>query len=275
MSLYTNKKISNVMDIKNKNLTIFWALMSRDIKVLKQRLHNVILDGLILMFVTILIFGYLLPILGMPTTLIAPIFLGNSLSFFLAALGYNFATRMVYDLKFNRFIDYFLTLPLPKRWLFAYFVSSFIIEASIVTLPLITCGIILLGNNFGPINGNFITFLAIYFLFLLFWALFFLGSSFTLSYQWFKNNMWARRIMPLFIVSPAFFTFKKVSIIMPTLGYIMLLNPLTYLVEGLRTALLGGTDYLPLTTCLIGIFVSLIYMALRLHYGLHNQLDPV
>jgi ABC-type polysaccharide/polyol phosphate export permease len=263
------------MNTFTHNVTIFYALLTRDIKMLKCRLKNLLIDGLILMCVTVLIFGYLLPLLGMRTTLIAPIFLGNSLSFFLASLGYNFATRMAYDLKFNRFIDYFLTLPLPKRWLFTYFITSFIIEATIITLPLVTIGIILLGKNFGPINGSFITFLAVYFLVLLFWALFFLGSSFIYSYEWFKNNMWARRIMPLFVFGSAFFTFKDIADIMPTFSKIMLCNPLTYVVEGLRSALLGGTNYLPLTTCVIGIIVSLVFMTLRLRYGIYKQLDPV
>lgn len=263
------------MNSFTNNAAIFCALIARDIKVLKKRLNNLIIDGLILVSVTVLIFGHLLPLLGMSNTLIAPLFLGNSLSFFLSSLGYNFATRMVYDLKFNHFIDYFLTLPLPKRWLFAYFVASFIIEASLVTLPLVTLGIILLGKNFGPINGSFITFLAVYFLVLLFWALFFLGSSFMYSYQWFKSNMWARRLMPLFVFSSSFFTFKKINAIMPTLSKLMLCNPLTYVVEGLRAALLGGTDYLPLTTCLIGIFVAILFMSLRLRYGISQHLDPV
>jgi len=263
------------MNTFHHNISIFFALITRDIKVLRLRLKDLIIDGLILVCVTVLIFGYLLPLLGMPTSLIAPVFLGNSLCFFLASLGYNFAMRMVYDLKFNRFIDYFLTLPLPKRWLFSYFVASFIIETSIVTLPLVTIGIVLLGKNFGPINGSFITFLAMYFLSLLFWALFFLGSSFTCDFHWFKNNMWARRIMPLFVFGSAFFTLKTITAIMPTFSKIMLCNPLTYITEGLRVALLGGTDYLPLTTCIIGIFVAILFMVVRLHYGIYKRLDPV
>lgn len=263
------------MNTFTHNAAIFYALMTRDLKILKRRLKGLLIDGLILLCVNILVFGSLMPLLGMPTSLIAPIFLGNSLAFFLASLGYGFATRMVYDLKFNHFIDYFLTLPLPKNWLFTYFIASFMIESTIVTLPLITFGIMLLGKNFGPINGSFLTFLAVYFLVLLFWALFFLGSSFTCSYQWFKNNMWARRIMPMFVFAPAFFTFKTVATIMPRLSKLMLCNPLTYLVEGLRASLLGGTDYLPLTICLPGIFVAIIVMSIRLHYGIYKHLDPV
>lgn len=258
-----------------QNISIFWVLIARDIKVLKQRLRDLVIDGLILVCVTVLVFGHFLPLLGMPKSLIAPIFLGNSLSFFLTSLGYNFANRMVYDLKFDRFIEYFLTLPLPKRWLFGYFITSFIMETTIITLPLVTLGIVLLGNNFGPIHGNFFIFLAVYFLVLLFWALFFLGSSFICSYQWFKNNMWARRITPLFIFSPAFFTYKKISLIMPTLAKLILLNPLTYLVEGLRAALLGGADYLPLSVCIMGTIAAIVAMSLRLYYGFHKQLDPV
>lgn len=263
------------MNTFTHNASIFLALLQRDMKVLKQRLNNLFIDGLIMVIITVLVFGYFLPLLGMPITLVAPIFLGNSLSFFLASLGYNFATRMTYDLKFNRFIDYYLTLPLPKRWLFSYFITSFIIETLIVTLPLITLGITLLGNNFGPINGSFLTFFAVYFLVLLFWALFFLGASFTCSYQWFKNNMWARRIMPLFALGPAFFTFKNVATIMPTFSMLMFFNPLTYLVEGLRAALLSGPDYLSLNICIMGILISIFFMVLRLYYGVHKNLDPV
>jgi len=263
------------MNTFSRNSAIFSTLLARDLKILKQRLLNLIVDGLIVMFMNVLVFGYLLPLLGMSTTLIAPIFLGNSLSFFIASLGYNCAIRIVYDLKFNRFIDYLITLPLPKRWLFTYFITSFIMESAIVSLPLTTIGILLLGKNFGPINGSFIMFLMIYFLFLLFWALFFLSCSFTYNFIWFRNNMWARRLMPLFIFGSAFFTFKKVTLIMPMLRIIMLCNPLTYFIEGLRSSLLGGPDYLPLTTCFIGIFISLFFMILRLRSGISQQLDPV
>ena len=183
--------------------------------------------------------------------------------------------RMVYDLKFDRFIDYFLTLPLPKTWLFAYYLSSFMIESAIVTLPLVTLGIIALGNNFGPINGSFIAFLCVYFLALLFWSLFFLGSSILYSFQWFKSNMWARRIMPLFIFGPAFFTFKTISAVIPIFSKLFWLNPLTYVIEGLRSALLAGPDYLPLSICVPGIFVGIMIMCIRLRYSIYEQLDPV
>lgn len=263
------------MNTFTNNASIFWALLTRDMKVLKTRAHNLVIDGLILVSITVLIFGNLLPLLGMSTKLIAPIFLGNSLSFFLASLGYNCAMRMVYDLKFNRFIDYFLTLPLPKTWLFAYYLTSFMIESAIVTLPLVTLGIIALGNNFGPINGSFITFLCVYFFVLLFWSLFFLGSSFLYNFTWFKSNMWVRRIMPLFIFGPAFFTFKTISTVIPVFSTLFWLNPLTYNIEGLRVALLGGTDYVPLSICLPGIFIAIIIMCVRLRYSIYKQLDPV
>jgi len=263
------------MNTFTHNKAIFWALLARDMRVIKTRLRSLIIDGLILVVVAVLVFGNLLPMMGMPKKLIAPVFLGNSLSFFLASLGYNWATRMAYDLRFDRFIDYFLTLPLPKSWLFAYYVVSFVIEVTIVTLPMVTLGIVALGNNFGPINGNFAVFLCIYFLALLFWGLFFLGSAFVYDYQWFRNNMWARRIMPFFATAPAFFTLHAIAIIAPTTSKLMLLNPLTYIIEGLRASLLGGPEYLPLPLCLIGSCVAIVLLCVRLRYGIYKQLDPV
>ena len=271
---YKGKK-NNPMNIIYNHFAIFCALLARDMKVLKGRLRSLIIDSLILVVIAVLVFGNLLPMMGMPTQLIAPVFLGNSLSFFLASLGYNWALRMAYDLKFDRFIDYFQTLPLPRSWLFAYYVLSFIIEAAIVTLPMVTAGIIALGNNFGPINGSWPIFLGMYFLALLFWGLFFLGSAFVYEYQWFRTNMWSRRIMPIFALGPAFFTFKTISSIAPITGKFLLLNPVTYIIEGLRVSLLGGTDYLSLLICLVGSIVAIIFMYIRLHNGIYKQLDPV
>lgn len=263
------------MNSSSRYIMIFYALLERDMKVLKKRLCSLIIDSLILVAIAVLVFGNLLPMMGMSTNLIAPVFLGNSLSFFVASLGYNWALRMAYDLKFDRCIDYFLMLPIPKPWLFAYYISSFIIEAAIVTLPMITIGIVSLGSDFGPINGNFFVFLCMYFLSLLFWGLFFLGSSFTYSYQWFRSNMWARRIMPLFALGPAFFTFKTISTIAPVTGTLLLLNPVTYVIEGLRSSLLAGNDYLPLNVCLYGSIGGIILMYARLSRGIYTELDPV
>lgn len=263
------------MNSLTSHFGIFFALLARDMKVLKSRLRSLIIDSLILVTIAVLVFGNLFPMMGMSTTLIAPIFIGNSLSFFLASLGYNWALRMAYDLKFDRFIDYFQTLALPRSWLFTYYIMSFVIETTILTLPMITVGIIALGNNFGPINGSWPLFFCMYFLALLFWGLFFLGSAFVYEYQWFRSNMWARRIMPLFLLGPAFFTFKTIAAVAPAAAYFLFLNPVTYVIEGLRVSLLGGTDYLPLSICLCGTVVAIICMYIRLHYGIYKQLDPV
>lgn len=263
------------MNTFTTNAAIFKALLARDMKVFKGRLFNLAIDSSILVGLSIVIFGTLIPMMGMSQKLIAPVFLGHSLSFFIASLGFNWTLRMTYDLKFDRCIDYFLTLPLPKHWLFTYYLASFSIEAIIVTLPMATIGIIALGDSFGPINGSCVLFLGTYFISLLFWGLFFLGSSFIYSYEWFKSNMWARRIMPLFILSTAYFTFAAIASVSPFISKLLMLNPVTYIIEGLRASLLGSQDYLPLSTCLIGSFIALAIMSIRLHYGIYKQLDPV
>ena len=91
------------------NRLIFWALITRDFKVLKQRLGNLIIDGLILVSVTALVFGNLLPLLGMPKTLIAPIFLGNSLSFFLASLSFNLKAFISLSIQSVYRLFYYIT----------------------------------------------------------------------------------------------------------------------------------------------------------------------
>jgi len=81
--------------------------------------------------------------------------------------------------------------------------------------------------------------------------------------------------MPLFIFSPAYFTFKTITPILPLFSKLYYLNPLTYSIEGLRVSLLGGNDYLPLWLCIIGIIFSLLGAFIRLYKGIYKQLDPV
>jgi ABC-2 type transport system permease protein len=114
-----------------------------------------------------------------------------------------------------------------------------------------------------------------YLLSVTYFGIFFLASSFWYDPEWFKNNMWARRLNILLCFSSVFYPWKQVSALMPWMGRLLLLNPLTYITEGMRAALLTEADYLPLIIC---IPVTLFFICIdcwRLSRGIQRQLDPV
>ncbi len=78
----------------------------------------------------------------------------------------------------------------------------------------------------------------IYSITLLIWTSFF-SFSLYYEYDWFLENIWARRINPLVVFASFFFTWKAAHRFSPKISYIMLANPFTYISEGMRATLIG------------------------------------
>lgn len=255
-------------------LYTYLALVRRDLIVIKKRFGGLMINAAIQVGIYVLMFGSLFPIMGMSTAIIAPMILGAQ-GREIMHLGMGFGLRILFDLTYSRFIDYHLTLPLPTWALFAAYMTTYVIETALITLPLLTIGIYLLGAKFVIIHANIPLFMLMYLLTLLFYGGLFLGLSLYYDYSWFMQNLWPRRLTFLITLSPLLTIFKRVESFSPFFAKLMLINPLTYLIEGMRTALIGGTDYLPLSICLPMGIVSVLLSFYFVHIGIKKRLDPV
>lgn len=137
------------------------ALIYRDCSVLWRRIVGVFLDSVAPLITQVTLYGYFFPLLGMANDLIAPMYIG-SVIFFILFLGYGYGLRLIFDVKYTKFFEYFLLLPMPKRWLMIRYVISFVIEAFIVTTPLLMIGLYLLRNMFDYAQPNFFLFILCY-----------------------------------------------------------------------------------------------------------------
>ncbi len=252
----------------------YLALVRRDLRVIRKRFRGALIDAGVQVMISVIVFGGLFPTMGVPTFLISPLFVG-SIAMQLMFIGVGFGLRNVFDIKFTRFIDYRMTLPLPKRWLFASYITYFCMEASIVSVPPLTIGIVLLGPKFQIISPNWLLFIFVYLLTLILYGLLFLGMSLYYKFEWFMQNMWPRRFTFLLMLSPMFFVWYRVYEFAPRAAYMMLLSPLTYTAEGMRATLIGGPLYIPGLYCAgaivfwIGVFVWFV------SEGVKKRLDPV
>lgn len=252
----------------------FIALVSRDMNSIMKQLPGRMIDGTVIVFMQTLAIGQFLPLLGMPSSLIAPLFIGTMTQIiFSAAFAVSF--RYANDLNANRFINYQITLPLPKTWLFAQIIFSFMIEIAFISLPLIFLGSIFLGSSFPLNNASWIATFGVYIASVIFYALLFIFLAFNSPYTWFLDNVWARRLSPLFLLGCAYFTWKKLYAFNAVIALFLLVNPLTYIHEGLRAALLGSEDFLSVKICLPMIIIFCIILVVLLANALSKRLDPV
>src|SRR5271154_3305866 len=153
--------------ILSDNARIFYALVQRDMKVFGSKFKDTLIDGMCLVGLQVTTYGFLLPQMGMKSSLIAPMYV-STIILMLFTIGFSQSLRMVFDLKFNRYIDYLITLPLPRHWLFGTYIFSFMLETFLTTLPLITVGIALLAQHFPLSEIQWVPFFAFYLFALLF-----------------------------------------------------------------------------------------------------------
>lgn len=256
------------------NLRVFIALMRKDMRIAFANLPGLILDCLFPALAQVLMFGYLFPLLGMPINMVGPIYLGSIMPLFFQ-LGYSLTMHMGFDMESNRFIDYQLTLPISKPWLFATYITSNMVETGLAIAPLLALGIVLLPAHFVIAHINWLALAVIFPLILLFFSTFFLVIAYRYSFWWIRSNFWPRRMLPLFFLSAGLVTWNKVFIFWPSLAYAMLLSPITYVTEGLRVTLLGGPDYIPALYCIGGLSIFIAINCVLLATGIRTKLDPV
>lgn len=262
------------MKTMRNHFRIFCVLISRDIKKILHDFTTILLDSLPPLITQIIAFGYILPLLGMASSIVGAVYLGSILNLFVQ-LGYSFVLKTAFDLNSNRFIDYHLTLPLPKSWLFASYIIGHMIETAIITIPLIFGGIICLQQYIPLTNISLIGFSILFITMLGFLSTFFLMLGYSFQLSWILNNIWPRILVPLWLFSAGLIPFKKTYAWWPQLGYIMLLSPITYIAEGLRSTLIGGDAYISWQYCIAPLILCIICNSLLLANRIHKRLDPV
>lgn len=260
-------------DYQNSFFT-FLALTRRNVGILHQKLLESLVDSLILTSINVLLFGYLFPTMGMSSTLVAPVFLGSLISMFFN-LGFSLAIRSVFDLKFERFIDYQLTLPITTTWLFASYAVAYFIELFVSTTPTIAFGLFALRSKISFAQADWMLFSIIYILILSFFSLLFLAISFLYNYTWFLDNVWPRRLTPLIVFGSVYAPWYRINEISRPLGMLLLCNPITYVSEGLRSSLLGDPRFLSPGVCIGALTVSIGLAIVLLIYSVKKQLNPV
>jgi len=231
---------------------VFLALLSRDMRVARRELPFFLIRTTMQPLLFIIVFGFLLPKMGFMRdgyqAALLPGILAVSLTF---SSTQSITLPMVQDFGWTREIEDRLLAPIPVELVAIEKIIGAMIQGLIAALFVLPLARLVMGPIAGFTFGN------VGLLFLLS----VLGSA-TASAGGLLIGvvinpqqigfMFSLIITPLLFFGCAYYPWSGLAVI-PWLQYLVLLNPLVYISEGMRAALTPGMPHMPLPGILAGL----------------------
>lgn len=255
-------------------MRIFLQLIRRDLVVFRKLYIGKLIDSLIMFAAFTVVMGYFLPLMGMASNYGIFAMVGSIASFgIFEILG--LSGLLITDMNGDRTISYLLLLPLRSAWIFCYFAVSWAIQSSLIALPLYFVGKLLLWDQFDLSNITWFRLIVAFIttnLFIGFFALWITGA---LNKIRDLGRIYFRCINPLFLLGCFFFSWHVAYKLSPSIAYIILFDPLTYIMESMRSAIIGSKDFIPFWWSVLALWGFIILCGWHGMRRLKKHLDYV
>jgi ABC-2 type transport system permease protein len=252
-------------------LRTFCALVHRDMAVFWPNWKGRFINSLIWSGLMLLVFEYIMPQMGLKG--VGPFMAAGavaSLGFFDVAEN---AIKFIADLEGNRSISYYLTLPASQSMVFVRLAISNAIQAMSLSIFLLPLYKLILWNSFSFAHFSIGKFILIFVVNNLFFGFFSLYLASVVESMEKVNNMWVRIIYPLWWLGCFQFSWATLNAAVPYISKLSLLNPMTYVMEGMRAAILGQEQFLNFWSCLLAVVIFTILIGLIGIRKLKQRLD--
>lgn len=243
------------------NWRIFITMLRMDWAQARGMFWGKLIDRFIWMMSLMLVAAYLLPTMGM-----TPTFGRLMLAGLLASLGiiesYSVIAQFVADLEGDRVLLYYLTLPVSPVLVFMRIVVYNALFFTVLGLVLFPIANFFLPQPIEYTAIHWPKFLSIFLLINLFHGAVVLWATTFVCDMRMLGKIWSRLLHPLWFFGGFQFTWAAVYKKSVLVSYLVLLNPLLYATEGIRSALLGSEGYLPFwvtSGALVGMTVLMIW----------------
>lgn len=260
--------------MKVAHMTVFKELLKTDFLLFKR----IFLDKIINLFIWIItmvgVNAYIMPVFGVTAE-----YGGFMLASIVACSGLFEVTpsvaQIISDLEGDRIIDYKLTLPIPSWLVFVESLVNYALSAAAMAIFILPVGKLLLWNMFSFSSVNIVQFIVIFILFNLFYGALTLWQASFVKSMASIENAWMRCIYPIWFLGCFQFSWNSLYQVSPLLAYLDLLNPMTYIAEGTRIAILGTESSLNFWVCAAMTLVFCIFAAVHGIKRLQKRLDFV
>ena len=247
------------------SVLIFWQFFKRDIHVHVKNIQDYILNYVISFPILFgITFAFLMGRIYFEKGADASgtlLFAGNII-IVLMLLTYKEAITLLFDLKGSRIIDYQITLMHPRLVILERIVFSALFTF-IMSLPFFPVAKLVLWSHFDTSNASWPALI----------LMLFFGSFCVASYHQCAalvlespeqiSSLWARMNNVLISFGGFWVPWYAIYQYDPLLGSIVRINPILYITEGIRQALIGGDQFFGIAHCvaMLSLFTCIFILA--------------
>jgi len=253
---------------------VFRQLLAAEFIVFKANFKDKIIDLFIWVGITAAIMGYVMPAFGLAADygvfqLAGLVASGGLFEVFPSVMN------LVSDFEGDKQIDYQLILPVPSWLIMVKTATFYALNAIILGVSVIPMGKLVLWYQFDLTKINIIQTIAIIIAISIFYGFFTLWLASRLENTLKIGSVWCRVIFPLWFLGGFQFSWMVLHKLFPTFAYVNLINPMTYIMEGIRGALLGQEGYLNVWLCALALAGFSLVFGLDSIRRLKKRLDYV
>lgn len=223
-----------------------------------------------------LCFGYLLPKIGMGGSAImcVSVMAIGTILYGLFTAGFGICSEFLMDFEKARTIDY--KVQFMPLWLIIsqkiIFNAIFIFASCLLYIPMLK---LLFYNDFDISNISWGKTYLMLLVSCFFIAAFQICFACAVSSRQSIRHLWRRVNYPMIIFGGFLVPWKPMNCYSPVMGYLGLLNPVTYITEGLRRAVLGIDSFFPVYYCVTALTLATLFCAGLSVILLRRKIDAV
>lgn len=268
------KRVIKKINARRASITLVVALLKRDLLIFSRNYRDYFINTCIWVVLEVGIFAYFMPYFGLQVN-----FGTFVLASIVASLGLfesmHSAEGFVIDIEGERQITYDLTLPLSARAVFVQRALLYTIRSMLMGIFVIPVGKLVFWNKIDLTNFSLFkfsvtfVFTSIMYGFLTLWVVSFIHDVDD------TRDVWIRLIMPFWALGGYQFSWQSISAVSQWLGYAVLLNPVIYVTESFRAAIMGQEGMLNFGFCILMLVLFSFFFAWRGIHLLTKRLDCI
>lgn len=179
---------------------------------------------------------------------------------------------LIIDIEGSKTISYRLLLPMPSWLAFSSLAIEWTCMGALIVLCSIPLGFLLMPTQINLAHISIFKTVIMFIVSHCFFGFFALWLASMLKGVD-LGTIWVRVLGPLFTFGGFWFSWYTLHHVAPLLGYLNLLNPLIYVMDGTRAAVMGQTGYLPFWFCVGMLILFTVFCAWHAVYRLKRRLD--
>jgi ABC-2 type transport system permease protein len=253
---------------------VFFQLLKRDLTIFLRDYWNKFIDTVIVFSINVVIFAYFMTGEGLSSNY-GPFILIAAIGSFGLIEIVGKVGMFLSDLEGERSISQLLIMPIRSTWVFIYLGVFWAMSSALLAALLFPIGKILLWDRFDLAAISYIRLVPMFISSSLFFGAFALWLSSIVPGMSNLNTLWLRYVVPLWMFGTYFFSWQTAYELHPAIGTILLINPIVYVIEGMRASALGQIGYLPYWISFAMLWFFIIGCTLHAIKRLKRRLDCV